>query len=382
MKPLSLCLASLLFLAGSPAWPCTLDGSPKPGRAPAFERIFSPDCSEAERTINAQTLIEPLRDGEFIHIQRGRIEGPLDFTVGAVSGSVQGSVMVLDSEVLGEIHASKVKFLGDMLFWNTRFNAPVDFSGGGFLRFADFRGALFRQGTDFSGVSFSGAAGFINVAFGGWADFSRSVFEFPAGFGRSTFSRGAIFSHAQFRDHADFSWASFGDQGLFHQVTFLRSTDFSRATFNGPADFTASEFWGKVSFRSTSFRSDHSFEKSHFHEGLSTGNLIYGGLGRFVALLISICTLSLFLQGTAINLARGYGSPRSLFRDPAFLILLLSHLGVLALFYELSEILSHPPSQRELLSFLLAFYSMVAASSYPAFLYAQRAADAPEGGPD
>ena len=373
MRPFWIALALLWSAEEATLRACTLEEGPPSDGAMNLRRVFSPDCSDAERSVPAAELISALREGKVVRVQRGRIDGAVDLPSAATEGALAGSVMLLDSEVVGEIRGEQVEFLGDMIFWNTVFDGAARFNAARFSHFADFRGALFRREAQFRDVRFAGATGFIRVAFGGLADFSGTLFEHPAGFGRSTFAGGVNFDGAQFRDHADFSWDSFAEASVFRGASFAQSADFSQATFAGPVDFGESEFSKRVSFRSAAFRSELSFEGALFHAGFSALGVRYRGFESMAALLLGVCGLSLFVQGTAMTLTRGCEGYRVLLSDPAFLVLAAAHLGIVLGFYFSPLLLPHLPSRRELIVELLGLYSALAASVYPVFLFASSA---------
>jgi hypothetical protein len=371
MKRLLIGLGLLILFQGV-SWACTDERSPIVGDS-FYQRTFSPDCTEEERSVSAVELLEALRMGKGIRIQRGTIVGTLDLSRAAVNDEVHGSVMLLDSEVLGEIRGKGLHFLGDLLFWNSLFDGKVDLTESQFSRFVDFRGALFRNEARFEGDMFHGSVGFIGVAFGGPADFSRTGFDFPAGFGRSTFSRDAVFSEARFGHHADFSWTSFAGRGVFRRVAFSQSADFGWTTFSETGDFTDTEFFGKGVFQRASFSKDLLFGGAKFHRGLTTLGLRYRGFSRYLGWLLFSSILSQFLLGMSIYLAKNYPHPRSLLRDRFFLFLALIHLAIILSFNFSPTLLFRPPSRRELLTFLIGCDTLFAVVAYSAYLFASTA---------
>jgi uncharacterized protein YjbI with pentapeptide repeats len=358
----------LLFFWGR-SIACTVDRTPPTGGGAVYQRVFSRDCAPEERRVEPDEVLSALREGKVIRVRGGRIDG-LDLRKAAMDGKLAGSVMLVDSEISGEVRGDGVRFLGDMIFWNSVFSGPVDLARSSFARFVDFRGALLRGEAVFSGAEFLGAAGFIGVAFGGVADFSSARFVDSAGFGRSTFSGGASFAQSRFGHHADFSWASFGGRANFREARFSRSADFGRATFSGSADFSAAEFEGEGSFRWSAFLQDLSFDGVKVRFGLTLLGLDYRRFAVYLALLFGLCALSLFLVGTAFQVARNYPSPRRLFGDVPFMAFALFYLGALTIFYFYPTFLLHPPSPRETLNFLVGVYSLTASVSYPAYLFA------------
>jgi uncharacterized protein YjbI with pentapeptide repeats len=366
----------LLILFQGVSWACTDERSPIVGDS-FYQRTFSRDCTREERSVPAVDLLEALRRGKGVRVQRGIIVGTLDLSQAVVNGKVQGSVMLLDSEVLGGMRGEGIHFLGDLLFWNSLFDGKVDLTESQFSRFVDFRGALFRDEVRFAGDVFQGSVGFIGVAFGGQADFSKTSFDFPAGFGRTTFSKNAVFSEARFGHHADFSWTTFAGRVGFRRATFFKSADFSWTNFSESADFTKSEFFGKGVFQRASFSKDLSFDGARFHQGSTTLGLRYRGFGRYLGWLLYSSFLSLFLLGFSIYLTKNYSDPRSLLRDRPFLLLSLVHLAIVLVFYFYATLVSRPPSRREFLIFLTGFYSLFAAATYPAYLFASTASHTP-----
>ena len=378
MKRWLIVMGTLTLLQGV-SWACTVDRSRIAGDS-FYQKTFSRDCTEEERTVSASDLLEALRKGMGIRVQRGRIVGTLDLNQAVVDGKVQGSVMLLDSEVRGEVQGKGIQFQGDLLFWNSLFDGKVDLTESQFSRFVDFRGALFRDEARFEGDTFKGSAGFIGVAFGGPADFSRASFDFPVGFGRTTFSKEAIFLEARFGHHADFSWAAFAGRAMFRRATFFKSADFSRTNFSEAADFTDSEFLGKGVFQWVSFSKDLSFDGARFHQGSTTNGLSYPGFGRYLGWLLFSSFLSLSLLGLSIDLAKNYSDPRYLLRDRSFLLVLLFHLAIVLVFNFYPTLVSRPPSRREFLAFLIGSYTLFAAATYPAYLFVSMVVPKPSQG--
>ncbi len=202
--------------------------------------------THAQQKVNADDIMNDLKQGKSISYNGTIIVGVLDFTF------MDEKLPELDRKFswwrsggdnsINEVIDSKISFV------NCTFQDNV------IAYYHDDR-------TEYTFTAdFERSVSFVNCTFRENAMFKYSEFEREVSFKGSDFQEASTFKYAEFEDDADFSSTIFDEEATFKYAKFNNLADFSNTSFDKDATFKYSNFRDGVSFNNAKFNRSLNFK--------------------------------------------------------------------------------------------------------------------------
>ncbi|GAB2524096.1 pentapeptide repeat-containing protein [Spirosoma aerophilum] len=224
----------------------------------------------AQKTVDANQIIDRINRKESISYQNATITGDLDLTSLANRKEVRDGMFGGNSE----------QFLSvvdvPLTFKNCTFTGKVLA-----YRTEDKDGRLLKVSNTVYNTDFTEAVTFEGCTFSDDAAFKYSHFNQRAIFADNTFRNNALFKYSKFRNDADFSGSTFHDYADFKYTKFDEASSFRKVAFERYADFKYTKFDERVDFSQARFTSNADFKYTHLPRGTNFDNTRFEGSSDF-----------------------------------------------------------------------------------------------------
>ncbi len=300
-----------------------------------LEYIYPDDWSaekKEERPIDAEEIVEAIKNGkvveiinaviegpfilkytnveENITIQRTMIRGQVDWSYAAFKQmlNLENSTFETDVTFTGitvekDIFQDNVTFLGKATFSDITVNGVIHSRDSTFKKEAIFVESIFKKRVEFSETTFEGKVNFYQTQIEGRAFFDKAIFKDVANFGSARIGGTAVFNGAKFKKTVIFNGANIEGGALFNSAIFEGDVDFYgariyniaefyEAKFNKKANFgliriktmigfNSTIFKGEVNFNQAQIDGNAFFDKTVFEDEANFGSTQIGGLAVF-----------------------------------------------------------------------------------------------------
>ena len=198
----------------------------------------------AQKSINASSIINDVKEGKNVKISNATINGVLDFTF--LNQALPklpkrkkwwnaGGSNTIEKQITSKISFTNCTFNDDVLAY-----IPHEKSGYTFI--ANFESEVI---------------------------FKECVFDNKAMFKYSDFEQNTDFSKTKFNDDSTFKYAKFKEDISFKNTYFAQTATFKYAKFNEHVSFLNAIFDDSAIFKYTEFRDGVSFENVNFNQDLN-----------------------------------------------------------------------------------------------------------------
>jgi hypothetical protein len=213
-----------------------------------FSLFLISTISFAQKTIEAENILNDIKNGKSISYENATIVGSLDFTY------MKEALKKLPSK-------NKKSWWGNNGNSDNKIEKLIDVK-------ISFVNCTFKEDVlayiphEESGYTFT--ASFEDVAV-----FKACMFEAKAMFKYSNFDRNTDFSGSTFKEDNTFKYARFNKNIDFSNTTFDKTATFKYAKFRKNVNFSNSLFKDTAIFKYTSFNDGVSFKNTNFEEDLN-----------------------------------------------------------------------------------------------------------------
>jgi len=279
---------------------CIMNETKKKEVTPSLLRYICPDNwsdqKKVANPIDAEEIVEAIKDGKVVEIINAVIEGP--FILKSVN--VESEVSIQRTKIRGPLDWSYATFKRVLNFENSIFEADATFKAitvekdifldnVTFLGIADFsditvmgifysrsatyeKHSIFTEGNfkkriEVNKSKFEGEADFVGVRIGSCAEFTEAVFKKGASFNSVLIEGAAFFNPATFEGEADFLSARIGSCAEFTEAVFKKGAIFNRTQIGESAFFNPATFEGEANFVSARIGSNAEFTGAVFKKG-------------------------------------------------------------------------------------------------------------------
>ncbi len=232
----------------------------------------------SQQTLDAQTILQDLKEGKSVALRNTIIRGDLDLTymqeaiqklpkkfkwIAMEDNTIEKQITAklsfenctFENDVLAYIHDEDSKytfvanFEDDVIFNNCTFKGKAMFKYSDFEEITDFRGAQFLDDSTFKYASFSSDISFYNTFFKDVATFKYAKFKKFVSFANTVFKDEVVFKYTEFKNGLSLNNVKFEDDldikyldvsGDFNitNMTIAGSVDAKYASINGK-DFSS-----------------------------------------------------------------------------------------------------------------------------------------------
>jgi len=245
-----------------------------------FVLFFAALTLNAQKTIEAKSILEAINKGEYVNIENSTIEGDLIL------------IDLDDKEIEKEKKEIKIKYhvREAIKFSNCTFKGKVEAyrydEDEKTLHSVDFHsGVIFLQCKFEKDVLFKYSKFYITTVF------DQAEFQGVALFKYAEFIEDGTFASSTFQEEANFKYTEFNKDAFFTNCNFIGDANFKYTDFEGEADFKNSNFkddatfkyvkFEKVDLSNIKFYSDANFKYAEFPEGVDFSNTIFDGFANF-----------------------------------------------------------------------------------------------------
>lgn len=222
----------------------------------------------AQKTVDANEIIEKINRKEAVSYQDATITGDLDLT------NLANRREVREGNWRGESEEYRSTVEVPLTFRNCTFRGKV-------LAYRTEESRLTKMTSKVFNADFTEAVTIEGCTFEDDAAFKYSTFEQRALFTDNTFRDGALFKYSKFQSAADFSGSTFGDYADFKYTKFSESSTFRNVAFERYADFKYTKFDEGVDFRQARFASNADFKYTNFPRGTTFADARFDGSTDF-----------------------------------------------------------------------------------------------------
>ena len=303
---------------------------------PSLLRYICPDNwsdqKKVANPIDAEEIVEAIKDGkvveiinaviegpfilkytnveENITIQRTRIRGQVDWSYSAFKQmlKLENSTFETDATFTGiivekDIFQDNVTFLGKATFSDIMVNGVIHSRDSTFKKEAIFVESIFKKRVEFRETTFEGKVIFYQTQIEGRAFFDTATFKDEANFGSARIGGTAVFNRAKFKKIVIFNGANIEGGALFNSAIFEDDVDFYGAQINNIAEFyeavfnkkanfgliriktmigfSSTIFKGKVNFNQAQIDGNAFFDTTVFEDETNFGSTRIGGFAVF-----------------------------------------------------------------------------------------------------
>jgi len=275
--------------------------------------------TKAGNTIDAEDILEDIRDGKTIFIHDKTIEGVLDFSkvlpeatdIGKFTNYIEVPICFIGCHFQNDVRAFSVK---ERIAYSTVFMKDVSFQECSFDSAFLFRETVFRGNLMLTASLFTGEFSLEGAdIYGGESRFNECEFN---GFSK--------FQRAIFRGNTDFFKAVFAAQCSFQNARFFRELRFNVCTFHENTDMSLlkcfdfyanySTFMGKILLNDVIVQNRIEFLKTKFNKNANLKNMLVHGKSLFSDVQLSE---EINLQGSCFHSGNPDDSSFILFNDDA-----------------------------------------------------------------